>query len=161
MNRIRPWLRQRNVHLTEYRREDEVDFTPTACSYTLSMNINPRSHSRLATALHECGHVLIFQQRRRFRDKTIAGLSYRAWSKAPCDINRRSVSRKYLKGAFEEERIAWLRGWALGRRLGIQLCSKHFLRIMKRSLKTYSRSWALPMPPEAQLMLVPRSKSEA
>lgn len=108
------WLNSKGYKLSlETDAEDCVDFN------TKTVHINSRNHpeSRYYTLLHECGHILISQNSKRF-DKEMPMY-------ARSNDGRSARSKAYRVSTVAEELEAWKRG----RRLSYKL--NHFINESK------------------------------
>ena len=116
---------------------DEVVFVDPSKRSTFAIVINKNQCKRHQTEslLHECGHILVFLQRRRHRFKRIAGYTFYQWL-ATKPVIRSVKGRAY--SLFEEEITAWNRGWFLAKRLNLDVNQKSYVRHMYRCLKTYA-----------------------
>lgn len=91
--------------------------------------------SRLATLLHECGHVIVWQRRRRDKTRRVCGASFHEWmqAKGRCRVRTKRVALATL----QEEMAAWDLGEKLARRLKVRFSLAHFERERTRALLTY------------------------
>ena len=118
---------------------DEVKFIDPSNSKKFNIIINNKQNARKQTEslLHECGHVIIFHQRRLLKKKRIAGATYEEWMKHRGPLSYSNKHKRKLC-VLEEEILAWRKGFNLGKRLGLKnLSDRNFRRHMYESLKTY------------------------
>jgi hypothetical protein len=90
---------------------------------------------RLATLLHECGHVIIWQRRRRRKSARVFGASFAEWmyNRGRC----RARTRRAALATLQEEMAAWELGEQLARRLNIRFSVKTFEKVRTRAVCTY------------------------
>lgn len=138
MNAIRQWLRRNSSEL-HYSSTvaDEVQFQGLR-SKASSVTINRRQsyQTRLVSALHECGHVLIHARRRNDKKRRVAGCSFNEFWHGR---GRRKHAVRLKLSTLQEEIAAWDQGEVLARRLGIRYTRKVFERCRARALLTYAR----------------------
>ena len=131
MEKLRAWLSKKGFELRlAPKGEDSVDFAERV----VNVNQSDAYPIRLATALHECGHVEIFRRRVFNPQPAVAGATLRQWSRS----KHRTVGEKLLQ--LQEELEAWTLGEALAKRLRVPLpprCRK--LAHRSRSLMSYVR----------------------
>lgn len=137
MERVRAWLAQRGFDLTVKKGADsQVEFFDGR-GVLIDGRLSPPA--RLATLLHECGHVSIFLARRRSKRTRVAGAT---WGEFLLSYGRCkpgvSVGRV---SEVQEELEAWDRGEALARRLRVRLARPVFERVRTRCMMSYVR-WA-------------------
>lgn len=129
--KLRSWLKLRSFSLSFGRRFNDVCFEKRRVRVQASLS----HESKLATLLHECGHVLVFLGRRRHRRREVAGASYAAWLRM-----QRSSSKRAHLCFLQEEMAAWDRGLRLAKRLHIPVNRRKAQLQRTRSLMTYVRS---------------------
>lgn len=126
--------------------EDEVGFDGDK-KVTLNSRVDPSSLT--AAALHECGHILIYEARCRQRtsvkkksqDRPIAGSSLKDNLSNKRRFATNTCKRKVA--IVTEEIDAWERGWELGKRLRIRISKTRFENSRIKALMTYMR-WVTP-----------------
>ena len=91
----------------------------------------------IATALHECGHVLVHQARHKRKNERIAGVSKQDQEHQVGRYSKRTKKRHIAE--VTEEIEAWERGWELGKRLKIRIAKKYYENVRVRALMTYMR----------------------
>ena len=122
------WLKKRGWDVFFYTDAPEV------CVWSRKqVHINSRTHpeTRLYTLLHECGHILVDDNRDR-----IHRLSYRSHSEGMYNL-----ARDKRVAMLSEEYEAWKRGEKLARRLRIEIDVKKFDRHRSVALMSYI-NWA-------------------
>lgn len=100
--------------------------------------------SALVVALHECGHLLLFQERLKSPSKRVAGMTLREWESLMCpDRRRRPTSRTHAKGprltVVQEEIEAWDKGAELAKIMRIRVVSSTWRRLRQQGLLSYCR----------------------
>lgn len=129
--KIRRWLQRRAFSLSVNERFNDVCFEKKRVRIQSTMC----KSSQVATALHECGHILVFLSRRSLLSRDVAGASYKTWLRL-----QRSESKDAQLLRLQEEMVAWDRGLRLARRLRIRL-SPTCVRLQRtRSLMSYVRA---------------------
>ena len=128
IDKVVEWLGERGWKVLFYTDAPEVTVWNLK-----QIHINSRTHpeTRLYTLLHECGHVLVDDNRDR-----IHKLSYQSH----CEHNR-FLSRGKRVAVVSEEYEAWKRGEKLAKRLGIDIDVKKFDRHRADALMSYI-NWA-------------------
>ena len=140
LRKLRAWLRRRGFGLRLAKTASQV--CAASRLVTLQRTLTPAS--RVATLLHECGHVLVHLARRRDERVKVAGASELDW--------RRLSRLRGRRGALfelQEEMVAWDRGEKLGRRLGLRAPAREWQLARTRALMSYARSlvWSPPLRP--------------
>lgn len=138
MQRLEEWIGTRGFELEcSPGAEDCVIFGSTRM---VSINSRQSRRSKIATLLHECGHILIYEARRRSKNpaRPVAGASFRDWETETRRYAPKSRSRKVA--VLTEELEAWERGWALGRRLRSGISKKYYDGIRIKAVMTYVRA---------------------
>jgi len=134
VGKLRAWLARRGFGLDFDRKSNEVCFT--AMKVTVQQQLAPQA--KLATLLHECGHVLVYLSRWKRRRLRVAGQTWAEW----CRLRRyRSKRAKLL--VLHEEIVAWERGRRLGKRLKLKLPEATRVNVETRCLMSYVRHAAL------------------
>ena len=125
---VEGWLASRGWHVYSY-----TDATDATYWHLKQIHIDSRKHSekRLYTLLHECGHVLVDDNRDR-----IHSLSRNAHTDAP-----QRASREKRIAILSEEYEAWKRGERLAKRLDIKINTKKFDAHRATCLMSYT-NWA-------------------
>jgi hypothetical protein len=140
LRKLRTWLLRKGVKL---------DLSPSGDnSYEYFederggvVSVSSKIRTKLATLLHECGHVEIHATRRSKPLRRVAGTSSRElWRGRGRGAPRTSKARISV---LHEEIEAWERGEKLARRLGISL-PKNFETCRTKSLMSYVRWTSLP-----------------
>ena len=142
MQRLETWVKERGFTIEcSPGAYDSVDLGP---SRTVTINSRQSRRSKMATLLHECGHILIHASRRRSKDprKPVAGVSLRDAETDKKRYARNSRSRRLA--IMTEELEAWERGWALGRRLKLVISKKYFEGVRVKAVMTYVRWTSSP-----------------
>jgi hypothetical protein len=138
MDKVEDWLEKKGYSLSvEPDAKDEVHFEPTLCVF---INSNQSRESKLHTALHECGHILIRKSRMRCGHKgrkRCTGISAVEEQKG-IGRYKKSTTRRRM-AVMTEEIEAWERGLTLARRLCIKVNKKRFENARIRALMTYCR----------------------
>lgn len=139
MNVLEDWLESHSSSLhCAPGVQDHVEFDgENSRASTVSLNCKASYGVRLATLLHECGHIIIFFRRRRNKTKRIFGCSHHEWWSRKGRCRRRTKSLKL--STLEEEIGAWELGERLGKRLGVRFSRKTLERVRTRALLTYTR----------------------
>jgi hypothetical protein len=128
IDKVVRWAEKRGWRVFFYTDAPEV----TIWTYK-QIHINSRAHpeTRLYTLLHECGHILVDDNRDR-----IHRLSFESHGE---DIYR--PERRKRVAVVSEEYEAWKRGERLARRMGIEIDVKKFDRHRSVALMSYI-NWA-------------------
>jgi hypothetical protein len=132
MERLRDWLAVRGFALRlQNKAHDHVDFG----SKVVLINALCCYQTRLATVLHECGHIVVHCQRLRKPRERVAGSSILedVLRKGRCDERGRASRLSVL----QEELTAWDNGVKLALRLGVTYAKGHFERLRTAALMTY------------------------
>ena len=136
MEKIRGWLAKRGFELRLGGRLDRVNFN----EMTVYVSTRQSAKQRLHSALHECGHVVLFGLRAQRKRHAYAGAAWSRWARS----RQRSMVERIL--VLEEEVEAWRRGEALGRRLRLRLAPIKAQETHRaRCLETYAR-WVAARP---------------
>lgn len=135
MDKLESWLQRRGFDL---ELEDGGD--DSVCFDTMNVLINSRlsPSSKLATLLHECGHIAVFQQRLKDRRARVAGSTFHQFVRTS-SIRDSRLTRRSRIDTVTEEIEAWDRGEAIAKRLKIRYNKKLFANIRTKSLMTYFR----------------------
>ena len=147
MNALRHWLRSHASSLQcVHGQPDHVRFLARGVRSTVTINHAQSYKRKLAAVLHECGHVIIYQRRRRNCKTRICGATYKEWWQGTGGL-KRGTKRRMLNTLYEEM-LAWELGEKLARKLKIRFCSKTFNQCRTKALITYTtwvkaRSWWL------------------
>jgi hypothetical protein len=135
MEAVKTWLEERGFDLVQ------EPGAPGCVIFggvnTVFVDKNGTREARLATMLHEAGHVSIRRSRARAKKKTVSGVCHWDMSAERGRYTPRSKKRKIA--VLSEEIDAWERGWALGRSLNIKLSKKKYEAVRVRALMTYVR----------------------
>lgn len=144
MARVARWLAARGFSMRRpLRGGNSVCFLSKTVS--VSRGSGRRSEGKaVAIALHECGHVLVHQQRKRSKTKTVAGHTWKQALQAGGGGRFEGVRSRALR-TYHEEFVAWERGEKLARRLGVRLARGTFERQRTRCLMSYARWLTLPL----------------
>ena len=140
MEKIRTWLSKQGFDLRVVPKgEDSVDFAERV----VNINKSDAYPIRLATALHECGHVLIFFSRFRRPQKRFSGSTL----KEQCLLKGRRAprTRSARIACLQEELDAWDRGLDLAARLGVRISKKTVEKDRVKALMTYIGYAGAPM----------------
>ena len=140
MEKIRTWLSKKGFELfLKPKVEDSVDFGERC----VNINSSDTYYVRLGSALHECGHILIFLARCRNPVKRFSGSTL----KEQCFLKgrRQPRSRRFRIACLQEELDAWDRGLDLAVRLGIRVNKKVLEKDRIKALMTYVGYAAAPM----------------
>jgi hypothetical protein len=130
MNKLNKWVNKNNFKLNIINTKiDEVDFD----NKIININNNTNITSQIITILHECGHILIYLQRKKYKNKKIVGLSWYDWNKI--FIKNRTLKNKI--SILEEEIESWNRGLKLAKKLNIKVKKKIYQYHRIRALKSY------------------------
>lgn len=139
MQKVKDWLAAHHCRLTvsSAKRNEALFQEGERCQVHLCSG--GTYEIRLATLLHECGHVIVWLRRRRDKTKRVYGSSYREWmgAKGRC----RGRTRRAELATLQEEMAAWDLGERLARRLKVRVSAAKFERVRARALLTY-----LPLP---------------
>ena len=130
IRKLRVWLKKRGFSLKLLPAESEVCFEKKSVTLQRNLTLN----SKVATLLHECGHVLVYLARRRSKGVKVAGASWRDWQKLDGKRNKLSCLLE-----LQEEMVAWDRGEKLGQRLRLKLPSKYQTVVKTKALMSYVR----------------------
>ena len=131
---IRQWLEERRYSVRFQEDGDSSVFTDK--KQVIIDSCLPREE-KISVMLHECGHILISESRRRRPKCVVSGASL---SDMNGNRGRYKAGRKSKKIAvFHEELEAWERGLSLGHRLGIRVHKRRFEKIRAACLATYAR----------------------
>ena len=127
-NELVEWLAKRGYSVHTY-----TDACDSVQWYVKEVHISTRQHAenRLYALLHECGHILIEDNRDRLYQ-----LSYQVSADSPL-----YPSREKRVALLAEEFEAWKRGERLANRLGIQISVEKYDTQRTRSLMSYIH-WA-------------------
>jgi hypothetical protein len=140
MEKLRSWLSKKGFELRlTPKGEDSVDFSERV----VKVNQSDAYPIRLATALHECGHVLIFFSRFRRPQKRFSGSTLR--EQCLLKGRRKPRSRAARIACLQEELDAWDRGLDLAARLGVRVSKKIVEKDRIKALMTYIGYAAAPM----------------
>jgi hypothetical protein len=132
MERTRAWLAARGFELRLQKcARDHVDFG----AKVVVLNSLCCYQTRLATLLHECGHVGVHLQRLRRPRERLAGFSLLEdlTGGGRCDERGRASRLSVL----QEELVAWDNGAKLALRLGVTYAKGRFERLRTAALMTY------------------------
>ena len=133
MQKLNMWLKKRDVVLkwiTSNR--EQVIFNPKGIEVFIDKRANYQV--RLATLLHECGHVDCYLERCKNKRKNIDGLSHSEYFSLS---GRMKKYRIRTLAILQDEIAAWDRGEKLARNLKIRFSRKIFERERSMSLWTY------------------------
>ena len=133
MKKLHLWLLKRGFTLRYGGKTNEVCFTTKQVTLQRSL----AKHAKIATLLHECGHVLVYLNRQKTKQTSIAGLTWDEWWKT----KPKSKHAKLLM--MQEEFLAWERGYRLGRRMNVNLPTVLKWNVQTRALMSYCRFIAL------------------
>lgn len=140
MEKLRAWLMRRKFALQlERGLTDEVDLL----ARVVSINASNCYQTRLATLMHECGHVQIFLSRIRSPKLRLCGCSLLEdfGSVGRCDRRGRAARLSLL----QEEIQAWDLGEDLAKRLSLRFTRKHLEKVRVSALMTYVHFTAAQM----------------
>lgn len=140
MEKIRSWLHKKGFELClQPKAEDSVDFEERR----VSINSSDAYYVRIGSALHECGHILIFLARCRNPVKRFSGSTLQE----QCFLKgrRKPRSRRFRIACLQEELDAWDRGLDLAVRLGVRVNKKVLEKDRIKALMTYVGYAAAPM----------------
>jgi len=104
-------------------------------AYFITINASQGAENRLFSLLHECGHVLLCSDEKRYKE-AFPGV----WDGV--QDKRRSRSRFFRISLVEEEIAAWNEGLKLAKMLGIKINQKNWDKHKTDCLYTYLR-WAV------------------
>jgi hypothetical protein len=124
--KIKHWLHKQGFALDiGYKQQNEVCFETKVVSINSRLSLG----SQVVTLLHECGHILIFNRRRRNPSKRIAGATLHKW-----------IKHGYSKfvPTLMEEIEAWERGLTLASRIRVRK-PKNFGLIRTQCIMSYVR----------------------
>lgn len=134
IERLRAWLAKRGFSLEFGSKSNEVCFT--AKRVTLQRQL--KAKAKVATLLHECGHILVYLNRLKCKHARVAGASWSEW----CRL--RSYKSKHSKLlVLHEEMVAWERGYRLAQRMKLRLPAALKANVQTRALMSYVRYAAL------------------
>jgi hypothetical protein len=138
MERLKTWMARRG-YLLRFTDNNNSEVCCARKVVRLQKSLDPPT--RLATLLHECGHILVHLSRIKRRTVKVAGASW-----LDCRVLRRQ-SRRKLSGLYslQEEMVAWDRGDRLARRLQIRIPTKLWNNLRMRCLMSYVRDLAGPL----------------
>ena len=131
LEKVHRWLKARSFSLSFVKRFNDVCFHKKRVRIQETMS----ESSQVTTALHECGHILIFLARKRLVSRDVAGASYNTWLKL-----QKSSSKDAQLLCLQEEMVAWDRGMRLAKRLKIRVRVEHARLQRTRSLMSYVRA---------------------
>jgi len=145
LRKIEAWLERRGYSLDVSRlhKEDVVHFDERVVRLRGAASAGVRT----AVALHECGHVLVWLQRRQRPRAVVAGRTLKQFMRAAQTDRTKCETLR----TFEEELEAWNRGERLAARLKIGLRGaqgERFQRMKVRCLATYAVRLVLPSAPK-------------
>jgi hypothetical protein len=106
--------------------EDSVCFE----NKRILIDSRPWPESRFYTLLHECGHLLVYQNRKSFQK------DHPMYAVFAVD-GRKSNSAAYKVSLVSEELIAWKKGRGLARRLGLHIDKSRYDSTMVEAVMTY------------------------
>jgi hypothetical protein len=134
LNKIINWINQYNFKIVfDKSSNQEIDFNMKI----IKINKNTKLLSQIITLLHECGHLLIYNERQKYKNKIILNLNWKEWKQIFIKKIRRL---KRIKIAILEEEIeAWNRGAKLAKKLCIKIPCKSWNYHKIRSLLTYTK----------------------
>ena len=105
------------------------------------INSQPCRDSKIATMLHECGHILIREARQRADEAgsitPVVGVTQREFESGTGRYTHKSKRKSVA--VVTEEIEAWERGWNLGRRLKVRMSRKKYENTRIKALMTYMR----------------------
>lgn len=140
MEKIKEWLQKKGFRLLATpRAEDMIDFAERS----VHINACDPYQVRLSSALHECGHLMIFLARCRKPRKTVSGSTLRE----QCFLKgrRKPRSRNFRIATLQEELDAWDKGLELASTLKIRLNKSVLEKDRLKCLMTYVSYAAAPM----------------
>ncbi len=125
---VEDWLFNRGYVVTQF-----TDAEDSVCYNTQEVLINTRKHieSRFYTLLHECGHILINDNRDRLYK--LSRETQACWGHKPHRSKRIAV--------LSEEVEAWKRGERLAKKLGLKIRENRFDAARTNALMSYVE-WA-------------------
>ena len=106
--------------------EDSICFE----SKQITIDSRPWPETRFYTLLHECGHLLIYQNRKSFQK------DHPMYAVFTVD-GRKSNSRAYKVSLVAEEFVAWKKGRELSRRLGLCINKTKYDETMVDAVMSY------------------------
>ena len=133
LKKIEPWLKARGFQLSLVPLHNDI------CFNKKRVRVCPkqRPFAQIVSALHECGHLLIYLCRKKLETRVVAGTSFKTWWKL-----QKSNSKNSQLLCIQEEMTAWDRGVRLAKRLNIHLNKRELQFQRTRSLLSYVRSTA-------------------
>ena len=110
----------------------ETDGEDHICFEEKRVTIDSRcwSENRFYTLLHECGHLLIYQNRRSFQK------DYPMYAVFAVD-GRQAKSNAYRVSLIAEEIMAWKKGRDLARRLNLTIDKTKYDQVMVEAVMSY------------------------
>ena len=143
MNVLKRWLVAHSSVLVRSRgTPDEVKFfAPSSGKSCVRINSKQKSSAQVIALLHECGHIIVYNRRRRRPHKRHCGATFREWW---CDTGRCSRGSKKRKLAILHEEIeAWELGEKLAKKLGVRYSPRELELTRTHALLTYTRDCLL------------------
>ena len=104
-------------------------------AFYITINASQGAENRLFSLLHECGHILLCQDEKRYKE-AFPGV----WN--GIQDKRRSRGRFFRVSLVEEEMMAWNEGLKLAKRLGVNINEDKWNKHKTDCLYTYLR-WAV------------------
>jgi hypothetical protein len=136
IKKINKWINKNNFKLNIAKNLiSEVNFD----TKIININKNTKILKQIIIILHECGHILIYLHRKKYKCNIIAGLSWNKWCKL---FNSKNSLRKKIL-ILEEEIEAWNRGKKLAERLNIKINNKIYEYYKIKCLMTYIRTCSI------------------
>jgi hypothetical protein len=131
LNKLKKWILKYKFLIKIIKTSiEEVNFN----TKIININKDTKISSQIITLLHECGHILIYMQRKKYKYKYIVGSTWKDWHNL--FINRTKKTKILI---LEEEIEAWNRGKKLAKRLKIKIQTKLWNYHKTRALMTYIR----------------------
>lgn len=135
MEVMRRWLKARGFALQIKDSVADCVIFDSAAGHVVQINKRLSYPVKVATLMHECGHVSIFMSRTRNQSLRIAGANFREFF---LEVGRMSLrGRASRLCVLEEEIAAWQRGEDLAKRLGVRFSRGAFERTRTLCLMTY------------------------
>ena len=137
--KLKKWIHRQGFKLSqEPGQTDCVLFDPVNAIF---INSKSSRDSRIATILHECGHIMVRSGRHNAHEREsknpIVGVTFTELEDGTGRYRPKSKSKAIA--IITEEIEAWNRGWHLKKRLKIRISKKRFDAIRTKALMTYMR----------------------
>lgn len=137
--KLQAWLTRKGYELILKNNVDDWVTLPP-WKKVVNVNKNVKIEELTCTLLHECGHIMIYDTRKRNRKKRVYGGTFTEWNKDRGRFKKRTTNA--IIAEIEEEIGAWDMGLELAKRLKIRINKTLYDKSRARALMTYFRSAA-------------------